>query len=340
MSSPRLGPVAASPVSPATPELATTATAVAGGMLPPEDFLIPLAAFEQPRFAPGGTPQSFVRSVVELDPQFASFGGSGAGANSAGLVSLVDTLVTAKKQPPLEVWRSVIAPFPVAGPVWFRNDFGEFRIGPPVHPHQGIDVFAPAGSPVLASVAGTVSYSNAGLGGLGVHVASGDGTETYCAHLSAVPKGLAAGSRVEVGDVIGFVGETGNAEGGSPHCHFEVRINGRAINPFPLLTKWLAEAEARAKSLVELIPKKRALLGDQFLFGFGTGEPGSDAAPKNGGLGLAEDVASLALVNPDGVMPSEYDLAYETAEVVASLFTPESLRNAAHLPALDIGTME
>jgi len=94
-------------------------------------------------------------------------------------------------------------------------------------PHSGVDLAAAYGSPVVATSDGVVGEADwRGGYGLFVTVDKG-GLETRYGHLSRLNVG--AGQRVRKGDVIGFVGSTGRSTG--PHLHYEVRINGRAVNP-------------------------------------------------------------------------------------------------------------
>ncbi len=133
--------------------------------------------------------------------------------------------------------------FPVAGPVSYTDDWHDARFGPPFHLHQGTDIFAARGTPIRAMEAGVVSFTDGGLGGKGAYLNAVGGTSYYMAHLNGYPRDVSSGSRVNQGDVIGFVGSTGNAEGGSPHLHFEIRPGGgEATNPKPILDRWLDEA--------------------------------------------------------------------------------------------------
>ena len=100
--------------------------------------------------------------------------------------------------------------------------------GVPPHIHQGNDISAPAGTPIVAPFDGTAVATNNDLGGLAVDVYGALG-HVYNAHLSSYGK-LGA---VKAGDVIGYVGTTGDAT--SPHDHFEWHPNdGPAVDPQPV----------------------------------------------------------------------------------------------------------
>jgi peptidoglycan LD-endopeptidase LytH len=115
---------------------------------------------------------------------------------------------------------------PVDPPRGYSNDFGAPRPGGRIH--LGIDIFAPYGTPIRATFSGNASAGSNDLGGLTVNVYGGGGF-TYNAHLSGYGK---TGS-VQAGDVIGYVGTSGNAQGKSPHNHFEWHPgNGGAVNPY------------------------------------------------------------------------------------------------------------
>jgi len=104
--------------------------------------------------------------------------------------------------------------------------------------HQGIDLAAPAGTPVYATADGVVSradwYSSYGLY---ISVEHGASMQTRYAHLSRLA--VAAGDSVKKGDLIGYVGSTGRSTG--PHLHYEVRVEGLAVNPIP----YMVESEAQ-----------------------------------------------------------------------------------------------
>ena len=112
--------------------------------------------------------------------------------------------------------------WPVNGPV--VSGYG-WRWG---RMHEGIDITASSGTPIWAAAAGTVIYAG-WLGGYGnlVVVDHGNGLSTAYAHASAILVGV--GQQVSQGETVSLVGSTGNSSG--PHLHFEVRVNGAAVDP-------------------------------------------------------------------------------------------------------------
>jgi peptidoglycan LD-endopeptidase LytH len=120
---------------------------------------------------------------------------------------------------------------PVDQPRGYSNDFGVPRPGG--RRHQGIDIFAPRGTPIRAPFPGTAVDASNRTGGLSVKVLGSRGF-VYNAHLSAMGRlGF-----VSTGTVIGYVGNSGNARGTPPHDHFEWHPgNGGAVNPFPYLNQ-------------------------------------------------------------------------------------------------------
>lgn len=142
--------------------------------------------------------------------------------------------------------------FPVAGYASFVDDWWFPRFVPTFHLHQGTDIFAAYGTPVRAPVDGRFRHTNGKVGGLAAYVTMPDGTYFYMAHLSGLAPGLVDGQEVKTGDVVGYVGDSGNARGGAPHVHFEIHPRGGPpINPKPYLDRFVAEARARVPLLVE-----------------------------------------------------------------------------------------
>ncbi|MFN2388350.1 MAG: murein hydrolase activator EnvC [Actinomycetota bacterium] len=119
---------------------------------------------------------------------------------------------------------------PVAGPVSFVDSWGAPRAG---HTHQGVDMMAGYGTPVVAITNGTITYAAwDGSGGNMIFLTGDDGHAYWYMHNQ---QNLVTGGRVSVGQQIATVGDTGNAEG-SPHVHFEYHPGGGgAINPYPLV---------------------------------------------------------------------------------------------------------
>ena len=102
--------------------------------------------------------------------------------------------------------------------------------------HQGIDIFARRGTPVLSTTEGVVlRVGTNNLGGKVVWVLGPGGHRHYYAHLDRYA-GIAAGDRVAPGTEIGYVGNTGNARGTPAHLHYGIYTGKGAVNPYPLLT--------------------------------------------------------------------------------------------------------
>ena len=114
---------------------------------------------------------------------------------------------------------------PLLGPSQFIDSWGAGRSGG--RSHQGVDMIADRSTPIVAVRSGEVEFKQSRLGGNAVWLTTATGDRYYYAHLD----GFQGSSRSVVrGEVIGFVGSTGNAEG--PHLHFETLPNGAAVNPF------------------------------------------------------------------------------------------------------------
>jgi len=141
--------------------------------------------------------------------------------------------------------------FPVLGPTTYTDDFGAPRAG---GPHQGIDILAPKRALALAAEAGKVKFwTRSASAGCMLYLYGASGTTYYYIHLNndltkrndnrgkcvagtAYAKGLKNGAKVSAGQVIGYVGDSGDANGLHPHLHFEVHPGrGSAVDPYPTL---------------------------------------------------------------------------------------------------------
>lgn len=125
---------------------------------------------------------------------------------------------------------------PVAGPVSFTDTWGAPRSGG--RTHQGVDMIAARGTPIVAiynSVVWRLNPVDTGLGGITVWLQRPNGDRFYYAHLDSLAA-ISVGQQVSEGEVIGYNGSTGNAPDWLPHLHFEFHPSGSgAVNPYPLV---------------------------------------------------------------------------------------------------------
>lgn len=250
---------------------------------------------------------------------------------------------------PLEqVITQAAAPFPVAGQAWFTHDWGFPRYVPYPHLHEGTDIFADFGTPIVASGPGVLAgMGNTSIGGISAWVAGDDLNGFYYTHMQGLAEGLQVGQRVEMGTVIGYVGNSGNAITTPPHVHFEIhppvkdakgriiasgvttlpsgigRTNTPPADPKPYLDQWLKEAEQRAVVFVQEFIQRYSGLSRQIHFSrrvdqmFTTDtvdRPGdlvwlSVMEPTLGVLGLARDLAANS-----GLLQASGSLTQRTAE--------------------------
>ena len=116
--------------------------------------------------------------------------------------------------------------------------------------HKGIDIFAPKGTGVVAVADGIISYIGVqSKGGQCLWLTTENGASFYYAHLDRWAPGLYEGMEVRSGDLLGYVGNTGNARTTPPHLHFGVNQNDEMVNPYPILTR--ANPVKRARVAVE-----------------------------------------------------------------------------------------
>ncbi|HYI10215.1 MAG TPA: M23 family metallopeptidase [Thermoanaerobaculia bacterium] len=136
---------------------------------------------------------------------------------------------------------------PVVGitPSHLSNSWGADRDGGR-RKHRGIDIFAPKGTAVVAVADGFISYiGDQPKGGNCLWLTTESGASFYYAHLDRWASGLYEGMEVRTGDLLGYVGNTGNAKTTPPHLHFGVNDNDEMVNPYPILTKAAVVARAR-----------------------------------------------------------------------------------------------
>ncbi|MFL6235204.1 MAG: M23 family metallopeptidase [Thermoanaerobaculia bacterium] len=128
---------------------------------------------------------------------------------------------------------SLLVPVQGIGPSDLTDTWGAARSGG--RSHEGIDIFALRGTPVTAATHGVVIFKGLNLlGGRVVEVVGPAGWRHYYAHLDAW-SAVGIGDWVEVGTVLGYVGDSGNAKGTPTHLHYGVYVRGGATNPYPLL---------------------------------------------------------------------------------------------------------
>ena len=153
--------------------------------------------------------------------------------------------------------------FPVYGAVAFGDTYGAERGDVSGGWHHGDDLFAPLGTPVLAVAHGTVfSVGWNKVGGWRLWLRDDAGNEFYYAHLSAYSPFAVNGAIVNAGDVLGFVGDTGDALGTPDHLHFEVHPVGLlglgydgAVDPTPYLDSWKRLQDLQFDTLPGWVPR-------------------------------------------------------------------------------------
>jgi len=124
--------------------------------------------------------------------------------------------------------------------------------------HEGQDIFAPQGTPVLSATEGYIAnIGQNNLGGQTVSVVGAGGRTYYYAHLDSYAPHIAEGAYVTTQTVLGYVGTTGNAAGTPPHLHFGVYAPGGPMNPLPLLSDRPQEKKAISQPKPARAKKRR-----------------------------------------------------------------------------------
>jgi murein DD-endopeptidase MepM/ murein hydrolase activator NlpD len=304
----------AAPTTTAAPETKLILVPPAGAPGAPGSS--PAASASTPTTAvPGATP------VITLPPPSLSAGQVDAvlrdqqrsGASStAALVEALKPL-TNLGMTPQEALALGMGQFPLLGVANWTDDWLDHRAGPPVHQHQGTDIFAAFDTPVRAPVDGIVRFEDAGLGGKGAFVTAPDGTYYYMAHLNSFHPDLASGAAVKQGQIVGYNGDSGNARGGAPHVHFEVHPRGgAAVSPKPILDGWLQAAMDQVPALLASFQPK-----------------GTDAPPDSAGEGVPQILVATGLTRrfsaPALAIPNRERPAGDFNHAVLGPLTPSVL---------------
>lgn len=206
--------------------------------------------------------------------------------------------------------RSIV--FPVDGIVRYSDDFGDPRSGG--RTHEGNDLMGTKLQRLLATTDGRVTYlkwaNDGSLSGNMLTITDADGWQYRYIHLNndtpgsddglnprewAFPSTLSQGSRVVAGQLVGFLGDSGNAEGTPPHVHFEIRRpDGTALNPYESLRGAKRSGAARGRAVAaNPVGGYYVLTGDGTVHAY-------DGAPHFGNAVFGGDVARGLAVMPDG----------------------------------------
>jgi peptidoglycan LD-endopeptidase LytH len=146
----------------------------------------------------------------------------------------------------------VVAPVTLLSRAQLHDSFNEIHHG---HPHHAIDIMEPRGTPVRAAVNGTIRKLHDSVAG-GNTIYEFDETGEFCyyyAHLDSYARGLREGTRVKRGQIIGFVGSTGDASPNAPHLHFAIYMlgprrrwwKGTPLDPYPVLARAVNHLDAK-----------------------------------------------------------------------------------------------
>jgi murein DD-endopeptidase MepM/ murein hydrolase activator NlpD len=206
--------------------------------------------------------------------------------------------------------------FPVYGPVSYGDTFGAARAD--VGWHHGDDIFAPLGAPVLAVATGTVfSVGWNEIGGWRLWLRDQQGNQFYYAHLSAYSQNAVNGAHVRAGAVLGFVGNTGDAQGTPYHLHFEIHPVGLlplgydgVVDPTPYLDAWRRLQDIRFAAAGGWLPSAQR----------------GAAAPQAGAILLqVSDISSADGLDPSSLLRALAPTSREgDRTLVGGGFTPTS----------------
>ncbi|MEY2420044.1 MAG: peptidoglycan LD-endopeptidase LytH [Acidimicrobiaceae bacterium] len=290
--------------------------------------------------------------VIPSDAQAIIDGLVRSGANEDHLLVAGEKALLSAGVDPDQAARLAYGRFPVAGPAAWVDDWYAPRFtGETFRFHLGLDLIAAYGTPLRSPADGIARIDNNSLGGLAVKVVQPDGTFFYLAHMSATAEGLVDGAKVVVGDLLGYVGQSGDATG--PHCHFGIYLGGTTpIPPKPLIDQWVADQGAQLPAIIASItgttPRSllatgivRQLTEDGVRAAETPGGPSrtellfaTSASPSGGALQIAQASAAQAAGVVDWVQRASLDAAFKRAWdqavarawVVLDPLTPLALR--------------
>ncbi len=237
----------------------------------------------------GGLPPSEESRVIPPDAQavinsISRTGGRSTNALMTALRQLVDLGLSAEEAAVIGMGK-----FPVAADAAYNDDFLMPRWGPGLRFHQGNDIFAVGGAPLRAPEDGSIRYSEDPTSGKAYYLTTANGTFYFGCHLESYAE-LPNGSSVTQGQIIGFNGNSGNAQGSTPRLHFEIHPGGgAAVNPKPILDGWLDDAMANVADIVASYQEVGAGLPKAFTY---AGALRRFDEPLSGGNGIATLLAS------------------------------------------------
>jgi murein DD-endopeptidase MepM/ murein hydrolase activator NlpD len=247
--------------------------------------------------------------------------------NSAGLIDIL-TPLSRYGLNIHEALLRVVGPFPVAGLSYWTDDWHACRDGC-TRFHEGLDIFGKEGTPLVATADGTVTQKLVGeTSGISVEIQDAQGIQYFYAHLSAWAEPINVGDQVHVGQVLGYMGHTGNAMYTPPHVHLEVQPGGVPVPPKPFVDRWvkIAELEARALAAKMMGQQVETIEASNFrltrLFDLGGGaqilDPGAERLLAL--AGIQPSVSSLEMARRLlGQMSWEIDWAGQTDAQLAEL---------------------
>ncbi|MBK7470335.1 MAG: M23 family metallopeptidase [Betaproteobacteria bacterium] len=253
VATPRAALTAGTPVAPPAVELPPPPAAsppLPAALPPPVAALAPLAtAVLPPALEPPPPPAPFAADLAARAPAPAAVTQPSAAAPApraaVPAVAQLQVPVAPAAEPPAPMLLPPRLLIPVAGvrASQLSDTYGDRRGA--ARPHEALDIMAPRGTPVLAAADGKiVKLFDSKPGGLTIYQFDpGETVAYYYAHLDRYAPGIAAGVQVKQGELIGYVGSTGNASPEGPHLHFAIfRLGpeknwwqGTPINPYPLL---------------------------------------------------------------------------------------------------------